>query len=104
MRRSTLPLVRGVYGRVRMWRTFMEAQRWLQALDRKGEPLSVITRSMRTFIRANQATALRRKEQAAWLRSSAKICEYERREASSVATKTNSKPCLLDPCERLRVM
>src|SRR6266851_3687700 len=46
MKRSAFQLVRGVYGRVRRWRSPRRAQQAAQARDRYAGPLSVIRRAL----------------------------------------------------------
>src|ERR1700757_1087725 len=62
--RSTLPLVLGVYGRVKMCLMASFTQSARKARDPKGAPLSVRTRSMRMFIRVNETKAASRNRQA----------------------------------------
>jgi hypothetical protein len=50
MKRSALPRVRGVSGRVRSWRSASPLQAWRQWWLRYAEPLSVMTRSTRAWL------------------------------------------------------
>jgi hypothetical protein len=67
--RSTLPLVRGVYGRVNLCLIPSSTQSARNACDLKGDPLSVRMRVMLMSRPVNQATASRRKRQAVSPRS-----------------------------------
>src|SRR5438270_4409343 len=85
------------------WRVLSELHVPLNCEERQPESLSVRTRSTVTPIAANQATARRKVDKDA-PDSSVRISAYEPRDASSIATRTNSQPCFGPPCERLRVI
>lgn len=68
MKCSALPLVCGVYGRVRIWRTPALARAAAKRFEQEAEPLSVITRSTLTRRRRNQASVRSRKAAASWSR------------------------------------